>query len=555
MQYENLFLIKRFLKIIFFVIIVSNVCFLKTYSSSPGDYTDNDHRKLLFDDTDMQNYLEETTSTKNGLSPLDILTILNEIQIINILKIPFFLQTDSLFTRSILDLPMIDTTTYLQRKEDMMYLTSLFLEKGKTGDEFFQKYLNLRSPELIEAIENTFSLVKDLLGDSSATNFNIDRILELIAQSYVEQRIAAVPLFISRTWKTWCFRFATSLEYIEKNFFLTENEKQLLIEELDLAQSSDDSFTEQHLVSDKIGITDIRLEAEKRFIKGLYHSTHLGFYTVLPTSFPFKKGIFGTTFRQPSTFPPFDFNLLFDFFINQDTQSAIDFFSKFFLDASDRLAADLLTTQLGNFPHVALGVYVRMKSRLSSFFKIRHADRVIFKNHIEFEYLTPATQKVFYITKTDPNEFNQFNIPQIIADDDVVRAAEAVNFIERKIVENFFLRAFKTLVQPGIHFRWSSAMIVTLTGHSKLVVGSDYFYKARDHIININVPYDIKRTLDTKKAVQKSLSVTTLFGKYIHSSTTLFPKSQFSLGVHVSESSSENGFRGWGITVGWKVEF
>jgi len=562
MQYENLVVIKRLLKIIFFMVIMLKMGIFcgqiptrEPFFTGYGESGD-DHRKLLFDDSDMQNYLEEAThTTKGGLSPLEILFILNEIQIIDILKIPFFLQTDSLFTRSVLDLPMVDTSSYVQRKEDIMYLTSLFLEKDKTENKFFQKYLNLRSVEFIEAIENTFSLIKEFLGKTSSTDFNVDQILELISQSYVEQRIAAVPFFISRTWKNWCFRCASSLEYSEKNFFLTENEKQMLIEELDLGQSSDESFTKRHLVSDQIGMTDIRIEAEKMLIKGLYHSTHIGFYTVLPTAFPLKKGIFGTIFRQPSTFPPFDFNLLFNFFINQDTESAIDFFSQFFLDAADRLAADLLTTRLGNFPHISLGVYIRMKSRLSSLFNNKYADYVIFKNHIEFEYLTPATQKNFYVTKTDPNEFNQFNIPQILSDEDPVRVAEAVNFIERKIVENFFLRAFKTFVQPGIHFRWSSVIIFALTEKSKIIVGSDYFYKSRDHIIDIKVPCDIKRTLDIKKAEQKNLSVTTLFTKYVYGSTTICSKSQFSLGIHVSSSSYENAFRGWGVTLGWKVEF
>lgn len=509
--------------------------------------------EMSFIDPTLESYLDEAAGVNKTINPLVILVLLNSIGIVDLLQHPFFLQTRMLFQKSSLDDPLIDPTTIIQQQKTSLYMPSIFFEYLTTNSDFFEKYFALTAPNFLGAIKHAIQTLNPALLDQ----FNVDTIFDIISRVTIHQRRLGASCLATHASENWCFRALFLLQYVERNFFLTNTDKEELLNELGLPPSTDTTFTNNHLVSDQIGIGDVRLEMEFQAKKNLTTSINIGGFLDIPAAIAFKKGVVGKDFPNLSTLPTFDINLLSSAALNpgKDNEKISESLTNFFLDALDRISADLLHTNLGNYPHVGIGFFIRTKTRLSHFLEGSWTHRIVFKNNISIEYLTPGNQEIFYTTNIDETEFDSFSLEAIIESGDEDLQIEALNFIERKIVEKFFLRAFSTLVQPGFVFRWGSIINFLFTEKAKFGIGSEFFYKGKDLILHVHAPYDVKKTLNTNIANQNSARETSFFAKYSYIWERVEYNADFFMALKATFSMDKNTLTGYEGVIGWKVEF
>jgi len=562
MQKENLFHIKTLLQsvvisLFFSFYILNGEAPLSEYDILPM-YDDPMFSDMYLDDISyideaLENYLDESAGVKKNINPIVILILFKEINVLQFLQQPFFLQTRMLFQKNGLDDPLIDPTTIIQRQRTALYMPSVFFEYLKTADDFFEKYFALTAPTFVGAIKQIIETLNPALLDQ----FDVDTIFDIISQTTVHQRRVGASCLATHASENYCLRALFLLQYVERNFFLSEKNKEQLFEELGIPPSNDTTFTNNHLVSDQIGFGNVRFEFETIAIKNLTNSIDIGGFFDIPTAFALKKGIIGRNFPALSTLPTFDINLLSSSSNQGETNSETSqFLTNFFLDALDRISADLLHTNLGNNSYnIGLGFFLRTKTRLSHFLEGAWTHRIVFKNNISLEYLTPANQEVFYAAKIDSNELESISLDAIIDSGNEDLQIETVNFIERKIVEKFFLRAFSTLVQPGFVFRWASLINFLLTEKSKLGIGSEFFYKGNDIILHVNAPRDVKKTLNTQIANIRSGRETSFFAKYSYAWEREDFNADFFIALKATVSTDKNTLTGYEGVLGWKVEF
>ncbi len=269
----------------------------------------------------------------------------------------------------------------------------------------------------------------------------------------VQERQGGFMFHLMKEWRNTTFRLLTPIFYYERNFFLTDEEREAVEAEFGaLEEDEQEAFQKAHFISDRGGIGDTRIEIDWDAIQRPSFSLRAGGQITIPTAFTWIKRLKGSTFPKPSTFPIFDFDELFELAEQQteeNTQKAFTLISDFMLGSLDRLAANLLDTKLGNNGHLGIGAYIRGKTKLSSFIKAPWAQRITFTNRISVEFLAPANEKRFFINKINEKEFERN-----FEDND--KSVENLTFLEQKFIEKFFLRAFDTKIRPGIIFRWTS---------------------------------------------------------------------------------------------------
>lgn len=509
--------------------------------------------EIAFMDPALESYLNEAIGMKKKIRPITILILLDSIGIMDFLENPFFLQTRTLFQKSSLDDPLVDSTTIIQPQKTTLYQPTLFFEYLKTSNDFFQNYFALTAPGILSGIKRAIRGVNPELLEQ----FNIDTIFNIISRVTVHQRRLGASCMASHASERYCFRVLWFLQYVERNFFLSDEDKNEFLSLLGFPPSSDSTFTNNHLVSDQIGFGDIRCEFEMIAHSGLTHSINVGGFMDIPSAFAFKKGVLGKNFPNISTLPTFDFDLLSNAALDPsgNEEKIMQFLGNFFLDALDRISSDVLHTDLGIYPHVGLGLFLRTKSRLFYFLEGDWTHKIVFRNNISIEYLTPGNQDLFYTTKIDQAEFDAFSLEAIINNPDEDLQIAALNFIERKIVEKFFLRAFSTLIQPGFVFRWGSFLNFLITSASKVGVGSEFFYKSKDHILRIHAPQDVKKTLNSKIANENASRETSFFAKYSYSWQRREYQADFFVSLKTTVSMDKNMLIGYEVVAGWKVEF
>ena len=171
---------------------------------------------------------------------------------------------------------------------------------------------------------------------------------------------------------------------------------------------------------DRLGLGDTRIEFGVHALENQWCDMVISLYATLPTAFSIVKGLAGSTFDAPSTYPSVDFNVLYDTaeaIINNTVtpaQQAASFLviQNFLIDAWKRIDAALLDNGLGNESHPGLGICLTADAQLDRWIKKSWAIvRIgIIASHLNILFKNDNTR--FYINKNDPENFNRdFRIP------------------------------------------------------------------------------------------------------------------------------------------------
>jgi hypothetical protein len=437
--------------------------------------------------------------TATGCSPQEIVSFLNNLNIPQVLKQNFYCRTQPPVTRSPLDLPSL--RTYQDPCRDLsIYMLPFYNQTSRM-------FLTKNSPFIncYLAFNADFLADLDIQTITQDMNLGLDDIFTLLGKIRLQERRVGVLFALYKNYRNWSLSIRTPFYYLERNFFLNEQERAeiknapFFKEESGTAASDDEevqSLLMKHAGADKVGLGDTRFSAFYMF-EGPCQELWLGGELTVPTAFAFKKGILLGSFCKTQRPPPFDFFDLLQLSPlcssipaeNEELQNLIIDIS---LDALNHLAANVADRPLGNNGHFTLGP--------------------VFEHHYHFtdclqlitfggiEYLFPTEETRFFNVIKNPADFNRdFTDPE--------QATANLEFLNQQAIYTFFPTAICTRVSPGVIAKFSTGLLYE-TYHYYGMFGYDFWWQGQEHLRI----YPVIPALDINKGVKPAAHQSKLFG-------------------------------------------
>lgn len=451
-----------------------------------------------FDDPAIDAFLNENVqAAEEACDKESVIGLLQDFNIIDLLKQDFYLRTNYLNKRSLLDEALFMNEWCSQC--DNYFSAYLFFNQYTrknftTKRDTINAYLAVGDDQFIDNLQAILEEIEDLI------NFDTESavaVLSLIENFVVEERRLGFMFSGQYTWCDWRLRVKMPLQYHERNYFANleiQNALQELLDPITGAPSPQEEgrFQREHLISDQFGVGDTRIEIDYPVVDTCNTNMRAGFLATIPTAYAFKKGLYGSFFCRNRNRPTIDLCLLVD-------QEAISSgaleqaFTNFFLQAMDYLSAILLDTRLGNNGHFGLGALLHSQGCLGKWVNRPWAQNIKMRSRLSAEYLIPKEERVFFIEHNNAAEFDCRDF------DDENQVDSNFDFLTRVLTNRFFPFNFKAKVSPGVIFRSTSRLIYERCKWGGYF-GFDSYLQIGQGISEICAPDKIKKVLCKAKA-------------------------------------------------------
>jgi hypothetical protein len=422
---------------------------------STADFLDQD----FFGDTDPYNEYFPPSTIAKQLPPEIIIQFLLGLNALQILQSDFYIHTNPLNKRSMLDSPLFEFHNFNLEDTWLVQGTAFFNKTHRCNftakSDNISSYLALSSPTLIGAIVSLFENVNALIPNFS--DIDVPTVFSLFQRISVEERNLGLMISGIRRWERAYFQIMAPLLYHERNFFLTLDELDDLADQLG---ESEPDFQQKHVVSDKFGLGDTRLEFGVTLVEKPAIECIVGFEATIPTAFVMAKNFYGSSFPALDSYPNIDWNILYNAlegYLNntitlREQNEVIALTRYFLLGTIDRLAANILDDPLGNGGHLGTGIFIYTQSPIDCLLNHTGWDgHLWWHNRASIEYLWSKKQNRSYIHQNNPQDFADRNF------NDTDMAAENLIFLQNEIIYRTNLLALKTNVLPGPILRWTSS--------------------------------------------------------------------------------------------------
>lgn len=395
------------------------------------------------------------------------------IELQNILRNDLYLFTHPINQRSLQDMPEF---YFFGSLAPEWYCTSWYMAiqpfYNENHKDNFTKdrtdiaaYLNFDNPALINGLEGFLP-----------NDIDLPRVLSLFSNLKIQERRAGIMFSFYKQQKNWYFSFLFPLEYLIRNFFLTDEEKRI-IESEPLFNDGDpstndeeevDKFARQHLISDRLGFGDTRIYIGWKYYESPFMSLDLGLESTIPTAGSLQKGLYGIHFAKNKLIPRIDLLLLLNLINEGAIDQAIAQGEQILLGALDRLSQILLENGLGNNGHIGFGGY--------TFFTLYVSQKITFKTRAALEYLLPFPEYRYYIRKKDTAEFDLLNDPM------PQNCDRDLAFLQEQLQQTLFPEGFKTVVSPNLIFKLTSAVTALLGETWQITGGYDIWWQQQENL-------------------------------------------------------------------------
>ncbi len=477
---------------------------------------------IAFTDTEAGNQLldESSFAVTRQASKLDVVNLLNELGFFPLLQTNFFLRTNILRSRSLLDYPDYFPWRYDKDKRavyiDLFFNITPRMNFSKESSNICS-YLAVADPAFVAIVDNIFKNARSLIGDALPLERDqFLRLIDLFKTFTVQERRLGLMLGGKTTFNRWHFHIMAPWYYLERNHFVdqkTQDDIEALMTDIfgppaspeaaALALKRQHAFEDKYLISDKFGIGDTRIYCDYPLIKKKYLSSRVGILATIPTAFAMKKGLKGSNFTLVQYPPLLDFQEAIDAGLAAGQGQPIGDVQalNYALNVLSNFSAMVLDAPLGNGGHFGLGAYVRNRTPLSSLVKFDWARRTYMRSFISLEYLFPATEWRSFRIPVQESLFNQRDLTFI--DDDTAEDQAIINsnyeFIAQQLTDRLFPRPFLTTVYPGLIFRWSSQFIYE--GDSAgFTFGTDTYVRNKESFGNIDATPGAKAIISIDRA-------------------------------------------------------
>jgi len=279
-------------------------------------------------------------------------------------------------------------------------------------------------------------------------------------------------------------RIMLPLYYRERNFFLDKAREKAVEAEFEPGDPVEqEKFRRKHFVSDEIGFGDTRFEGYYHLVDKPSVSLSLGVIATIPTAVSFKRGLYGSYYPKPSGAPLFNLDAFITLLTDGTAASqkaAFELVSNYALGAVDRLAANLLDTNLGNQKHFGIGFCGFYTTPLSSWLNYAWTQPITFKSKGSIEFLIPAHERRLFIKKIDTVGFASRDFTS----DNPIIAEENLLFLQQALTNQLYLYGFNARIQPGVIFRLTNK-ICYKKNNWDAYLGSDWWIQTGEHIRHV----------------------------------------------------------------------
>ena len=414
--------------------------------------------------------------------PQTIIEIIESINGIALLQKDLYIKTNPLNTRSLLYYPFVQPARLCYEHD---YIIGGHMFYNQMNRAYFTKdsskipsYLAICQTDFLDLLSGSAQQIRVLF-----PNFNIDplAIFPLFNDATIEQRRIGGLLYASCRFKALSLRAIIPAYYMERNYIIGLAQREELETQLDATTDDEQKkFQKSHLISDKFGFGDSRIELDFLIVDRDDVAVNFGIYSTIPTALTFGTGGLGSSFEQGVPRPDFDFASLFDDSIpaDQNLEKGTLVLKNFFIGALDQLSANLLETPLGNGGHFGLGGYIVNDFAMSNLIPRPWAEPIFWTNKIYAEYMFPCHEKRFFTKRADPAAFaaRDFN--------DSAQAELNLAFLNQEIVNRYYPFVYTTMVYPGFNFEWTSKF--SFEGRNGgMFIGNDIWMEGKEKLTDI----------------------------------------------------------------------
>lgn len=437
-----------------------------------------------------------------------------------VLQEDLYCYTNRINTRSLLDQPLF--TTRLFHPAHPWY-ASADIFWNKTNHANFTKKSSHICSYLALNNEDIFQMLPSGCEEYSLTIF------PLLANGHFEERRFGSMLQAGYAWNRFTLRGMTPLYYFERNYQLTQEEKDALMVQFgDVTEAEQERFQREHMISDKFGLGDTRLYGEFNLFKKPTYTINVGPLITVPTAFAMIKGLKGSHYKPCCQRPTVDFQETCACALDADFTNLIDLG----YTALDTLSAIILEDSLGNRRHVGLGGFFDCENNLSRFINRPWTEHIHIKNYLSLEYLLPGNETRYFINPADVADYNSRDFH------DEAQATDNLHFLETELIDTIFPYNFKTRVSPGYVF-WCDSQIAYQGERIGFTTGLDFWLKSKEKLSSIQ-SYTIPcNELAIERAHAPLASQLKLLGNFSYTLTR--PTRQWFMGLGVDKTFINTG--------------
>ncbi len=440
--------------------------------------TESSSGNNLFDPGEELPGAEQPFFQEACVSPELLLSLLSEFNILNVLQQNLYLRTNPVISRNLLDLPSLQP--YYFYNDNLTFTIQPFYNQTRLmhlneSCPFISSYIALQDTALTDLLQEIVDELNESFFDTPIIN-NIPEVLGLFKNIKLEERRGGFMFGIAKQWNYIHFSILAPIYYSERNFFLTNAE----IDNIQNApffrqdgttpekdETEAQAYFKRHLLSDRFGIGDTRVNLEAHVFHGWSSDAWFGLQSTIPTGGTFKKGMIGGCFDKLACTP--NFNLLelaqcfnqsdkFDEYLQDGTQ--------FIEGALDRLTTILADAPLGN------GGFFGIGPRLDFTHYINYNWSLY--TYLAYQHYFENSQVRFFLARKNPAEFDR---------DLTAEGQEEANiaFLNQQIVNTFYPQRTIARVHPGDTFQIRETLILdTDCWHAAL--GVDYWRLSAERV-------------------------------------------------------------------------
>ncbi len=442
------------------------------------------------DDPNIAKYVQHKTfkAPAQECSAQAILNTIVPLGVSDLLEQNIFCHTNPLNTRNLDDEPLFLPHVF-QYPQDLTVSTCVFWNQTDKmnltrSSNSIDCYLALTNPALLSKLPPIEALLN---------GFDLARILTLFGTAHVEERRVGTSL--QAVWQSpfGDLRAFLPIYYFERNFNMTESVKsELAALTFEPSPGEQERFKKEHLISDNLGIGDLRIEWLLPLVDRETYALKTGIYTTLPTSWAFAKDIKGSSYCPDAPRPKINLEALCQ---NRDLKNITDelFYSL------DHLAANLIDAKANTQQrHFSIAGMLQTKASLNSLIHRPWAEHFSLHNRTSLEYFTPGWEKRFYVLRANPAEFARFDKYKN-GQGGPETAPEDLAFLENRLVDVVYPYVFDTLVKPNFVFWWDAKAQYEYANMGGFL-GVDFWLKGKEQFGSIRALPNVYTSLEIDKA-------------------------------------------------------
>ncbi len=339
------------------------------------------------------------------------------------------------------------------------------------------------SPCYLHVSDQVINQIEGLLNLANLPAIDTKTLVGFLDGFKLRQHRAGIMFGIGSTHKNLSLSFRMPIYYLAEHFYLTDEEQELIgnfISGLGLfsndmtSQEEGEEFGKKHLLSDRVGTGDMRINAMFDLHNTCRDHFWFGVQMTVPTAATIKAGLIGTKFNPCAPIPPFNMQEIINLLVcasgdieQRAARAQVEtIVGNFFIGAIDRLSTVLFNAPLGNGRHFGIGPQLDWVHELNEYWSIQ--------TYAAFEGFSRHKEHRFFLINKNPVDFKRDFRNEANADENLA-------FLNQQIINTLYPMGLRIDIRPGYLGKFATSFVCEgLKFHG--LFGFDYWYQGPEKI-------------------------------------------------------------------------